>query len=68
MYNGVANVYYANLDGFLARAEELKLNGLTEGSGPKNDQETRTETAKNHGLFRKNRLSRQLQTVQTVSD
>ena len=45
MYNGVANVYYANLDGFLARAEELKLNGLTEGSGPKNDEETRAETA-----------------------
>ena len=39
MYNGIANVNYFNLDDFLARAEELKLNGLTEDSGPKKEKE-----------------------------
>ena len=38
MYNGVAAIYYSNLDDFLAKAEELKINGLTEGSGIEAEQ------------------------------
>ena len=39
MYHGMADVYQDNLDDFLAKAEELQLQGLTGGEKEKNKEE-----------------------------
>ena len=47
MYHGVADIYQDDLDLFLAKAEELKLKGLTGGEEDK-QKHVKQESGKNH--------------------
>ena len=48
IYHGVANIYQDNLNLFLAKAEELRLKGLTEGKEEKKKQEPEAKTLQDH--------------------